>query len=570
MPARAHAKSKHARAPRLAASPTLREASFLLLFLLLTAAMTWPWVTRLRDAVANVGDPYMIAWTLWWDYHATFNGPLNLFHANVFYPHPYSLAFSEHDYGIALLFFPLFAAGFRPLTVHSFATFCGFAFCGYASFRLTRTLTGSAAAGLVAGVFFAFVPYRFTLLEHLHYLFAGWLPLLLEALVLFARRRSWRRAAWLGVAFVMNALTCVTWMVLALVPLALSLLFLVVRYRLARDREFWLRGGVAMMCASLVLLPFLLPYYHVRRLYGFTWTRQDAVGNSPTLASWLNAEQRNKLWRGFGSRLGGTAPLFPGLLPLVLALAGLLYNSRRRASGAEDSAHTSRDDRPDARAESFNASAGRFDARVKRIVVALDALVVATLVYMLMAAGYAGSDDWRAAFFGFLDADHVLPVITAALAARLCLAYPRWLRAGARNLCETIRAARGGDALWLGSLWAAVGFLMSLGMNSLFYRLVYDNFFLFRTQRVPARGAMLAYVGLAVLAGAGAARLAHALASGSSARRRAFTTYAVLALALLFELRGAPLRFERGAVYPDELTLRLKETPMRGGLLELP
>ncbi|HYO63520.1 MAG TPA: hypothetical protein VER08_07685, partial [Pyrinomonadaceae bacterium] len=218
---------KPRRLSHLRASPLLRESLILLSYFLLAAVMTWPWVTRLRDAVANVGDPYMIAWTLWWDYHQTFRDPLNLFHANIFYPHPYSLAFSEHDYGIALLFFPLFALGLRPLTVHSFATFCGFAFCAYSAFRLTRTLTGSGAAGFVAGVFFAFVPYRFNLLEHLHYLFAGWMPLTLEALVLFARARTWRRAAWLGAAFVMNALTCVTWMVLSLAPLALSAAYLV-------------------------------------------------------------------------------------------------------------------------------------------------------------------------------------------------------------------------------------------------------------------------------------------------------------------------------------------------------
>src|SRR5918997_4969410 len=149
-----------------------REAAVLLAFCLLTAVMTWPWVLHLRGAVADVGDPYMIAWTLWWDYHQTFNDPLNLFHANVFYPYQYTLAFSENDYGLALLFFPLFALGLRPLTVHSVATFLGFAFCGYAAFRLARTLTGSAAAGWAAGVVFAFVPYRFHLLSHLHYLFA--------------------------------------------------------------------------------------------------------------------------------------------------------------------------------------------------------------------------------------------------------------------------------------------------------------------------------------------------------------------------------------------------------------
>ena len=67
------------------------------------------------------------------------------------------------------------------------ATFLGFALCGYGAFRLARTLTGSTGAAWVAGVVFAFVPFRFHLLSHLHYLFAGWIPLLLEALVLFAR-----------------------------------------------------------------------------------------------------------------------------------------------------------------------------------------------------------------------------------------------------------------------------------------------------------------------------------------------------------------------------------------------
>jgi hypothetical protein len=43
-----------------------------------------------------------------------------------------------------------------------------------------------------------------------------------------------------------------------------------------------------------------------------------------------------------------------------------------------------------------------------------------------------------------------------------------------------------------------------------------------------------------------------------------------LIVVLAFELRAFPLQFEKGAVEPDAITLRLKETPMRGGLVELP
>src|SRR6266850_8317757 len=123
-----------------------REGLIFFGFLALTIVMTWPWVTPLRDAAPDPGDPYLNSWILWWDYHQTFHSPLNLFHANIFYPYRYTLAFSENNYGIALLFFPLFALGLRPLTVHGLATLFGFAFSGYGAFRLARSLTGAVGA----------------------------------------------------------------------------------------------------------------------------------------------------------------------------------------------------------------------------------------------------------------------------------------------------------------------------------------------------------------------------------------------------------------------------------------
>ena len=131
-------------ATRFLRLPVVRELLIILAFCGFTAVLTWPYVTRLRDVVVDAGDPYLIAWILWWDYHATFTNPLNLFHTNSFYPLKYTLAFSEHSYGIALFFFPLYAIGLTPLTVHAIALFFGFVVSGYGAFRLTRTLTGSA------------------------------------------------------------------------------------------------------------------------------------------------------------------------------------------------------------------------------------------------------------------------------------------------------------------------------------------------------------------------------------------------------------------------------------------
>ena len=81
---------------------------------------------------------------------------------------------------------------------------------------------------------------------------------------------------------------------------------------------------------------------------------------------------------------------------------------------------------------------------------------------------------------------------------------------------------------------------------------------------------MVACLGLALLGGLGAERLAALAARRIPRARTAMMVYALVALALLFEFRVAPLYFIRGAVDPDAVTLHLKETEMRGGIVELP
>ncbi|HWS54401.1 MAG TPA: hypothetical protein VN228_09755, partial [Pyrinomonadaceae bacterium] len=594
--------------PRLA--PPAREALVFLGFVALTALMTWPWALNLRDAVADPGDPYMIAWSLWWDYHQTFRDPLRLFHANVFYPYRYTLAFSENDYGIALLFFPAFAAGARPLTVHSVATFLGFAFSGYGMFRLSRTLTGSAAAGWVSGVAFAFVPYRFHVLAHLHYLFAGWLPLVAEALVLFMRRRSWGRAAWLGAAFLMNALTCLTWFIMALIPLGLTAAALAARGpRVLRERAFWLRAGVSLGVASLLLLPFLLPYYWVSEMYGLRWQPWEFAHNSPTLAHWASAASPNKLWAGMGAHLEGGHPLFPGLLTPLLALAALRLKFRVAGSGVrvKDEAEPraaggTSDVKADARAAARGQVGGPPSTRGSKlatrnfVAVALEALIVLVAVVGVLAVGYK---DVRLAVGGvqLLRTGGETPrlalvVIVALLAARLALA--------ARSGRGRVRGGGGAgwpEALVVGLVWAGWGFVSSLGANFFLNLWLHEHVLLFQSLRFPSRWAMVCYVGLSLLAGAGAAAVAGRLrvkdgaeprgaaggptltelnpratahVSGSKLETRNLLFFALVCAALLAELRAFPLRFVRGEVEPDAVTLRLKQTPMRGGLVELP
>src|SRR6185295_150811 len=128
---------------------------------------------------------------------------------------------------------------------------------------------------------------------------------------------------------------------------------------------------------------------------------------------------------------------------------------------------------------------------------------------------------------------------------------------------------RRSDAFWLGLIWTVIGFCYSLGWNFFFYRILYDVVPLFRSMRVVVRGSMFAYLGLAILAGLGAKRLA-GIVAGKKPPMREATVLAIIALMVLVELNAAPLKFMRGDVFPDGVTLRLKATAMKGGVVVLP
>ncbi|HEX7294272.1 MAG TPA: hypothetical protein VF251_00885, partial [Pyrinomonadaceae bacterium] len=100
------------------------------------------------------------------------------------------------------------------------------------------------------------------------------------------------------------------------------------------------------------------------------------------------------------------------------------------------------------------------------------------------------------------------------------------------------------------------------------YRVLYDFLLPFKALRAPHRAAMIGYVGFAVLAGLGAGRLASLIPKKRFVN--AGLTYAIIAVIILVELHAAPLPIYHGAVDPDEVSLKLKQTQMRGAVLDLP
>lgn len=310
------------------------HAAILAFFLAAAVAMTWPLAPNVATAVAHPGDPFINAWILDWEWYALTHRDAGLFHGNIFHPLPYTIAFSENLLGILIVMLPLFLAGAPILVIYNCAVLLGYALSGYAMAVLGRHLTGSAWAGIVAGIFFALVPWRFSHLTHLQHLWTLWLPLMVLALLLLRENPTLRNTALFAGAFVMSGLTNLHW--LAFGSVAIAGAFVIVFAGDLQKKCAISRGLLAMAAGTIALIPVLIPYWKAGKLYGLRGDPGETLEYSGTLHGWTVASLHNKLW-GPLTNDGSTNPeqwAFPGALVLLLALAGAFAAAKRERAMA--------------------------------------------------------------------------------------------------------------------------------------------------------------------------------------------------------------------------------------------
>jgi hypothetical protein len=145
-----------------------RRLPELAIFVLAAVLHTWPlaarpgWWSRIDNA-----DTALNAWAIAWVGMAIVRAPTALFEGNIFYPEPRTLAFSEIMLPQALLGAPLTWAGTDPILVYNLLAMAGFALSGFAMAWLVSRWTGDRAAGIVAGLAYAFNAHTLVRFSHL-------------------------------------------------------------------------------------------------------------------------------------------------------------------------------------------------------------------------------------------------------------------------------------------------------------------------------------------------------------------------------------------------------------------
>jgi hypothetical protein len=278
--------------------------------------------------VHDVGDPVLTAAILHWN---AWMLPLTRawWQFPIFAPTPDALAFSEPLLGLSVVATPIAWLVRDPVVASNLVTLLTYPLCGVAAFLLARRVTGSAAAAFLAGLAFAFAPYRAAQLPHVQMLAAFWAPLAL--LGLHAYDESGRRG-WLALfagAWLLQALANLYSLYLLSALVALWVLwFVIVPRRWTQLRDI----AVAAIAAALPLAPILYTYLTVHARNGFARSETEAQVFSADLTGLLCASPDTALWGWLQVGCRPESALFPGLVLTLLAGVAIVALRRDAAS----------------------------------------------------------------------------------------------------------------------------------------------------------------------------------------------------------------------------------------------
>ena len=307
------------------------------LYALLTLLLAFPLsVTADRYLLADDPDGHLYLWTLAWNAHALVTQPLSIFDANIFYPNANTLAYSENLIGSAFFAAPVLWLTGNPVLAINVVSLLSCILCGLGAYVLGRRVGLSATAAVLAGLIFAFSPPRFLRFSQLHLTVVQWIPFALASLHAYldgGRRRDLLLATGFFTLQVLSSGHGGVFLVLAIA--------LILGYRFAageaillarRVRDFGVMGLCLVAPAALLMVPYRAAQVEVgiRRPLGDWDTPIENFFASPTRVDvFLQSLVTNHDINGVA-----TSWLFPGALPLGLALVALVVGTTAFARGA--------------------------------------------------------------------------------------------------------------------------------------------------------------------------------------------------------------------------------------------
>ncbi|GIH14176.1 hypothetical protein [Rugosimonospora africana] len=323
--------------------------------LVLAVVMTWPTLRYpTRTLPSDVWDPSLQSWEMSWSAWAILHHPAQLWQGNAFYTEKYSFAYSDSLLG----YLPAGLIGSGPTAAvlrYNILFVLAFALACFGAYILARQLGSNIPGAAVAGTAFAFAPWRWTQVSHLHVLSTGGIAL---SLAMLARghgyslrggyrpdrvRPRWALAGWLVAAWQVTlgfGIGLPFAYVLALLVIVAIVWWLVRRPAFSRRLlRVDVIGAIVFAAAGAAMA---YPYFQVLRTYPYAQRAlTEILFYSPGFLGFVTAPSNEWLWGPHQQRAqidmipqgGWEGLMLPGYTLYALAAIGLVYSAwswRRR------------------------------------------------------------------------------------------------------------------------------------------------------------------------------------------------------------------------------------------------
>ena len=287
-------------------------------YLAITIALTAPLLRHIGSTFPHdSGDPALNTWILWW---STQRMPLTSawWNAPMFYPMAGAMALSELLIGLLPLTAIVQWITHSPLAAYNVAFALSFPLSGVAAYALAVELTDRRDAAVLAGLSFAFAPYRMGQLAHVQVLSYYWAPLALVGLHRYLRAHDRRWLALFAGAWLMQALSNGY----ALFHLSVLVALWIVWF--ARPLRTAAPIVAAWVGAMIPVVPVLLKYRAIHTSLHLVRDINEIKRFGVDIADFLSAPPELALW---GDRLWPARPetaVFPGATILIVGLIWLV------------------------------------------------------------------------------------------------------------------------------------------------------------------------------------------------------------------------------------------------------
>jgi hypothetical protein len=301
--------------------PIRRWAVVTGIFVLATVVMLRPNPFQLASKIpANTADPALITWILAWGNHALVTDPRSFFDANIFWPHPSTLAYSDTLLPLVPVFGVLhFVTNSWSLSINIISLLL-VPLNLFATYALARRITGRSDAAVLGALAFGFGTYVFAHWGHVQLQTLGLLPLAFLLMFRLLEKPGVGRAILLGVVSASVALAAAY----DGAGLAVAGLVVVVGHLVLQRRrpEPWLLVclGIAALVAAVIIAPVAVEYLRLQHQPGFRRALDSTFALH--LGNFAAPAPGNYLWQTSSTRTHIETSVFPGLTVGLLAVAG--------------------------------------------------------------------------------------------------------------------------------------------------------------------------------------------------------------------------------------------------------